>query len=272
MSWISRITFAALVTGSSVLSADEPAERPADVLDTFIAPAVAVLADLEFGEGEQAVAAAGMVPQFQQQLKPVLVAELKFIRFNCDIPVESRPKVKQAGEQALERVAKTMARNQNQPGKQTEARVEIRNALLEALKEVVPGEQFKRFEELSARRQAIQRRTAVRGLVARLDQLLLLSAAQRQQIEQTLLQNWQDRWEQWVNLSMYGDTYLPTVDDNLVVTHLNDQQKTIFNGIMKVEFGFWQQEEPDADDGWWGGPKKKKVQNPARPAPGIGFF
>jgi len=272
----SRFVIAAWVLGAAVaVCAEEPKPERNDAVEVLVAPAAKALDDFVLLEGNEVGPEAQWVAQFKQQFQPMLNAELRFIRYNVEIPVADRPKVRETGVKAVESLVNKMAQAQLRPqpaAQEQDPRARIREALKGALKEVLPPEQFARYETALERRNLIRKRAAIRAFVARLDALMLLSIGQRQQIEDSISKNWQSRWEQWINLSIYGDQYLPLVDEQLVVTHLNDNQKAVWNGIMKVEFGFWQQEQENADDDWWNvGQKKAK---PARPVarPGIGFF
>ena len=47
--------------------------------------------------------------------------------------------------------------------------------------------------------------------------------------------------------------YFPVVPDQHVVSHLNAEQKSVWAGLQKVEFGFFSGGgNVGDDDGWWG--------------------
>ena len=216
------------------------------------------------------------IPHFTQQYRPILVAELKFIKNRCDLPKEKRPKIKAAGEAALKETALRMAELQApmQGIRETPAdpRRQIRDALKKALKDALTAEQMMKFEADTADRAALRKRAAILNVVARLDPILCLNAEQRDKITKEIDAAWQERWEQWLTLSIYGDQYFPDVPQNLITNHLNEEQKNVWNGLQRVDFGFWHPGGEDLqDEEWWGGaPANRAV--PAPRAGGIGFF
>ncbi len=204
-----------------------------------------------------------MVQQWLQQFRPILQTELTFIRQMCDLAKEQRPKIKAAGEASLLDAAMKFAKSQ-QPGRvrvggavantQPEPRTIIREGLAQALKETLTPEQMARYTEEATARAAQHKRAAILSVVSRLDGLLCLTAEQREEISTALSSNWQDRWEQWLMMHQYGDQYFPLVPDQHVVAHLNDEQKSVWLALQKIEFGFFGghfAQQPD-DAEWWG--------------------
>lgn len=216
------------------------------------------------------------IPHFTQQFRPILLAELNFIRQHCDLAKEQRPKIKAAGEAALTAAVRKMAEQQmgNRGGMQGAAdpRRTIRDALAKALKETLTAEQMAKYTEQANQRAALRKRAAILNVVARLDTIMCLTAEQRGKITESISAAWQENWEQWLFLTVYGDQYFPTVPDQLVVAHFNADQQAVWNGLQKVDFGFWHPGGvAEQNDGWWGGEEPAK---PAVAAPrlGIGFF
>ncbi len=201
------------------------------------------------------------VGQFTQQYRPILTTELNFIRQVCDLAPEQRPKIKTAGEASLKEAALKMAelqggqmrgvfRAQNQ---QPDPQRTIRESVAKALQETLTPEQMTKYKAAAAQRASLRKRAAIRCVVARLDGTLCLTADQRDKITQAITAGWQDKWEQWLMLSAYGDQYFPMVPDQHVVTHLDADQKSVWSGLQKVDFGYYFGGGiAEADDGWWG--------------------
>ncbi len=208
------------------------------------------------------------IPQFTEQFKPMLWTELNFIRQTCDLTPEQRPKVKAAGDAALADAVRKMAelqgrRNGGRAVQQPEPRKMIRAALKQALQETLPPEAMQKFaDELNLRAER-RKQAAILGALSRLDSAMCLTAEQREAIEASIAGGWKEQWEQWLVLSIYGDQYFPVIPDALVVTHLNPDQKAVWNGLQKVDFGYWSGNAQFEDDGWWGG---KAAVPAARPA------
>ena len=260
----------------------EPAKNkpkaPAAAIDieALVAPFVEALEgklDLNAVNDQNRAQMQQWIPQFTQQFKPMLMSELNFIRQNCELAPEQRPKIKAAGEAALKEAARKMAEQQVQPqarGSQADPRRTIRDGLAKALKETLSAGQMTKYTEESDKRTALRKRAAILNVVARLDTVMCLNSEQRTKITDSISSAWQDKWEQWLALSIYGDQYYPTVPDQLLVSHLNAEQKAVWSGLQKVDFGFWNGGgEAEQNDGWWGDEPAKPA---AAPRAGIGFF
>ena len=223
------------------------------------------------GVGLEMPAAADMVAQndamavqFQQQFRPFLMEELNFVRLVCsDLPKQQRLKIKSAGEAGLKQAAKTMAELQgrqnqvrilkNPAAEVPEPRSLIRQAITKALQESLTEEQMTRYKREAADRAAHRKQAAILSVVSRLDGCLFLNEDQRTKIINEISSHWLDKWEQWLMLSSYGPEYFPQMPDELVTAHLDGDQKSVYQGLQKLDFGFWwggmQNEQ---NDGWWG--------------------
>lgn len=214
------------------------------------------------------------IPQFTEQYRPILLRELNFIRQTCDLTVAQRPKVKAAGEAALKKAVRRTAEVQvNQMAGRSSQQVDpskvIRDDLMRALATTLTPEAMEKFTDAVDKRTALRKRAAILCAVARMDSVLCLTNEQRDKITSSITAAWQDRWEQWLMLNIYGEQYFPTVPDAQVVPHLNADQKTVWSGLQKVDFGFWNGGgQAEANDGWWGDEPAKVV----KPAGGVGFF
>lgn len=202
------------------------------------------------------------IPQFTEQYRGMLTTELNYIRQMCDLTPEQRPKIKAAGEASVKEAAKKMAELQGrqmrggvQPAQQPpDPRRMIREALAKVLKETLTPEQMAKYTEEATKRTALRKRAAILSVVSRLDATMCLTSEQRDKIAASITSGWQDKWEQWLMLSAYGDQYFPMVPDQFVVAHLNADQKSVWEGLQKVDFGYWNDGSGNAgvNDGWWG--------------------
>lgn len=196
------------------------------------------------------------IGQFQQQYRPMLWTELNFIRLNCDLAVEQRPQVKAAGDAALKEIVRKMAERQVRPNRvgqtQAEPRKAIRKALLDALEHTLSADAMQKFQLELNQRTERRKQAAILTVLARMDTALLLTEEQRTAIEKSLTSAWQEDWEQWLFIHIYGDQYFPTVPDQHVVPHLNKDQKAVWNTLQKINFGFWGGGGQAIDVAWWG--------------------
>lgn len=214
---------------------------------------VAPNADMMINQNQDAIKQ--MALQFQQQYRGLLGEELQFLRMTIDIPPEHRPKIKAAGEAAIEAVALKQAEGQFNPRgnvqNQGPERL-VRDSLLKALEEVFTEEQLKTFREESQHRLDHRRRTAIEAVVCILDSQMYLSEAQRTAITASLNDNWQESWEVWLMLPAYNSQYLPTIPDQFVVKHLKPDQKTIWQTSQKITMSWFDQfGDGQADMNWW---------------------
>ena len=212
------------------------------------------------------------VGQFTQQYRPILTTELNFIRQVCELTPEQRPKIKLAGEASLKEAALKMAELQGgqmrgvarAQNEQPNPQRTIRESIAKVLQDTLTPEQMAKYKAEATQRAALRKRAAIRCVVARLDGTLCLTADQRDKITQSITAGWQDKWEQWLMLSIYGDQYFPLVPDQHVTTHLDADQKSVWGGLQKVDFGYYVGGGiAEADDGWWGdAPAKADAPNP----------
>ena len=251
-------------------AADKPAAKAAEKPAAQAAPARKD--PLERAKQQREVEEIAQAQQYLQMLRPAMWAELEFIRRVGDLTPQQRPKIKAVGEASLLQAARDMvapragaARNRNQ----TTAAQTVRAALAKAMKETVSPEQFARYNEEADHRQAHIREAAILGTVARLDGLLSLSAAQREKIVDSLRKNWQNDWEQWQMMYRYGQQYFPQVPDPQIVPHLDEDQRTVWRSVQKINVSFWGGEgRPEANDKWWDGEEAGVGQPDRKPAEG----
>lgn len=201
------------------------------------------------------------VAQFTRQYRPILTTELNFIRQVCDLAPEQRPKIKAAGEASLAEAVLKMAEYQGGrmrggvrvQNAQPDPQRAIRESIAKVLQESLAPEQMTKYETAATQRMALRKRAVIRYVVARLDSTLCLTAEQRDKIAQSITAGWQEKWEHWVRFSSYNDQYFPLVPDQHVVPHLDADQKSMWSGLQKVDFGFSSGGgNVAADDDWWG--------------------
>jgi hypothetical protein len=173
-----------------------------------------------------------------QQWRPTLVVELSFIRLICPgLTPRQRVVVKAAGEQAL--VAAADAATGVQRGvitKRSTPQAMIRDALSDALHEVLPDDKWEQFAAESEARTKRRQSAVIRLVVEHVDEALYLRQEQRDQISHALADRWQPAWESW--LQMRYARNLPVMPDEVVTPYLDADQKQAWQKIPKVQFGF----------------------------------
>lgn len=237
-------------------------------LEPFAAPILRVLVgNLNRARPAPAAVAANdaVAQQYIAQLRPILLAELTFVRQMCELAPEQRPAIRAAGEAALKDAARAMA-SQQQPqfrvqgglaisATSKEPRVIIRRAIEKAVLATLGEVQRTEFLEESERREKFRQRAAIRYVVSRLDSTLFLTEPQRDEIARTLTEKWQDDWDNWLMLPNYGDRYFPSIPDQYVTRPLNPEQVSVWRGLQKISLRGTSFNNGVAaeDDGWWGG-------------------
>jgi hypothetical protein len=204
-----------------------------------------------------------MTVQFLGQFRPFLTEELGFVRLVCsDLSKEQRPKIKAAGEASLKQAAKEMAQFQNRQNQgraiqartQPEPRKMVREAVAKSLQETLTAEQMERYSREATARKEHRKQAAILCIVSRLDGCLSLNAEQREKIIDAISLNWEDKWEQWLMMNSYPEQYFPEMPEKFVSPFLNSDQKSVWNGLQKINFGAWWggNGQNPANDGWWG--------------------
>lgn len=172
--------------------ADRRRSEPVGVdVEPFAAPILRVLVgNLNRARPAPAVAAVAandaVAQQYIAQLRPILLAELAFVRQVCDLPPEQRPPIRAAGEAGLREAARAMA-SQRQPqvrvvGGSTasaEPRVIIRKSVEKAVLATLSEDQRSEFQAEASKRAEFRQRAAIRYVVSRLDSTLFLTAERR---------------------------------------------------------------------------------------------
>lgn len=244
--------------------AAKPAQGPAAAIDVgaLVAPFVEALAEkLDLTAVDAQVQQ--WIPQFTQQYRPILMTELNFIRQMCDLKPEQRPKIKAVGEASVKEAVRRLAEQQGRAVRgvnfvereaaPADPRRFILDAVAKALKETLTEEQMAKYSDESAKRTALRKRAAMQSAMALLDDNLCLTGEQRDKIIESVSAKWQTEWESWLMLSRSGGQYFPTIPDDLIVPHLNVEQKSVWSGFQKVNFGFWSGDgQEQQNDGWWG--------------------
>lgn len=221
------------------------------------------LAPAPAAPAQQAAAAApaqdaldAQAQQYLRLMQPLMWRELEFIRLTCDLTREQRPKVKEAAEKAVLEAARDMARpRRGGVGTVTYAHQTIRKELTGALPQLLTPEQLRRYQKESEQRADTYKQAAINGVVAMIDDVLLLTEEQRDKIAASLLANWQEDWEQWLGYSRYAGRYFPNVPEQFIAAHLTPEQKEVWRGMTKTTISSWgaQVARNGEDDRWWEG-------------------
>jgi hypothetical protein len=111
----------------------------------------------------------------------------------------------------------------------------VRDAALKLVKEYGTAAQATRYRGEIAKRDAFARQSAVRGLIARLDRVLMLTEAQRAGLLEFFESNWKDEWgAMWAGLPGEDDgAPFPAIPDRLILPRLSAAQQKIWKRLEK---------------------------------------
>jgi len=188
-----------------------------------------------------------LVEQRKALFLPILRVEYAFVRLICNPTKEQRIPIARAGlkamkEAAIKQLEWLNTRNQVVNGRLVErpaipdGRAFIQEALVVAAKTVVSPSLVKVYQEELAARTAEQKNVALASLASRLDEALILSDEQRDKIQEAVSSRWHEPWAQGLRNFNLDAQYFPMVPDSLITDILNDEQRTIWNGLQKITF------------------------------------
>ena len=221
---------------------------------------------------------------WEQQFTKMLYGDLELLRVVCgDLPRESRRAIATSGEQAAREAALQMAELQmggrQRRGRRAEPKPDAEKspdnpvtilsaALAKGVAEHVGSEQAKAFAEQIARRDDRRKAAMIHEIVAVLDGELVLTASQRQEIERSLREKWNDSMAmglQGIHMNN-GRRVFPGVPGACVSPHLTKAQRQRFvpePDANRQQRGGWQHQawmqtvnmlsnvNPVGRDPWW---------------------
>lgn len=225
---------------------------------------------------------------YEQQFTKLLYGDLELLRAVCgDLPRESRRAIATSGEQAAREAALRLAELQmggrQRRGAQGGTVVNgaaaygkdaadpatiVSVALSKSVAEHVGGEQATAFTEQLARRNDRRKAAMIREIVAMLDGELVLTAAQREEIERSLRERWNDSMAmtlQGIHMNN-GLRMFPGLPGACISPHLTKAQRQRFvpqpdatnQERVRVQPQAWMQAvnilnnvQPAGRDPWW---------------------
>ena len=221
---------------------------------------------------------------WEQQFTKMLYGDLELLRVVCgDLPRESRRAIATSGEQAAREAALQMAELQmggrQRRGRRAEPKPDaekspdnpvaiVSAALTKSVAEHAGSEQAKAFAEQIAQRDDRRKAAVIREIVAVLDGELVLTASQREEIERSLREQWNDSMAMTLQgIHMHnGVRVFSGVPGACVSPHLTKAQRQRFvpqPDANRQHRGAWQHQawmqtvnmlnnvQPAGRDPWW---------------------
>ena len=184
------------------------------------------------------------IQQYMRQARPIVRAELIFVRKVCDLDVEHFRRINQDAETAFKGAAKTFVEAQQQGrvrvpgGVRTSQGVDglavLQEGLASVMKKDLTAEQFAHYQAEVEKRDANRKQCAVRFLVDAIDRDLYLSGSQRLKLTESLLSHWDHSWSMCLEYLLYGNQFYPVGIDSYVTPFLDATQKKIWQGAQKM--------------------------------------
>jgi hypothetical protein len=185
-----------------------------------------------------------LVQQHMRQARPLVRAELIFVRKVCALDMEQFRRIHQDTEAAFKDAITKIVGAQQQarvrvPGKVQRAQAPdaiglLRGRLAAVMKNDLTPEQFARYEVEVEKRDAFQKESAVRFLVDAIDREVYLSHDQRVKLTESLLAHWDPSWNSTLEYVLYGNRFFAAGVDPYVTPYLDSTQKKIWAGVQRV--------------------------------------
>jgi hypothetical protein len=114
-------------------------------------------------------------------------------------------------------------------------RPKFRAMLAKVAKDHLTAEQMKRFETDAAKRAAMLRETGIETLLVMIDQELILTDHQRDEIRRSLDSHWREAWFPDPAIFLVGKRLLPMIPEDCVAKSLTENQRKAWRLIPKAE-------------------------------------
>ena len=184
-----------------------------------------------------------MVQQYMRQARPLVRAELIFVRKICELDVEHFRRINQDVEAEFKEVAKKLVEAQQQGRVRVAGRVQtaqtvdglslLHEALASVMKKDLTPEQFARYQAEVEKRDARRKQSAVRYLVDAIDRDLFLSDQQRLQLTESLSSHWDQSWDLALEYQLYGNPFYPVGVDPYLTPFLDANQQKAWQGHQR---------------------------------------
>jgi hypothetical protein len=176
-------------------------------------------------------------PQLAVTLKPLIEAELLFVKKVCTPSKEELGQIRRGVENYLDTT---------NPGTVSTATGFVRDSLDELVEKQLSRAKVDLYRAECEKRKAFERQACAHTLVAQLDRELCLSTAQREAISRSLAAKWDDSWDALVELvAVEGTRLVPQIPDDLIEPHLESPQLEIWINLPKVGSMNWRFQSPN---------------------------
>lgn len=177
-------------------------------------------------------------------LRPLINAELSFIKRVCEPTDEQMKAIVEAAKEAHKALASIVtpqgvpvpfqpnggAMFMGMQGERisTNPYLRVREDIAKLLEPLVSAEQYAKYAEESKLRDVYEREAAVGIVLDMIDAKLVLSVDQRKEIFEKLMKDWKEVDLQWLQNYRNNPHYMPNLPEQLIAPSLTDSQKKIW--------------------------------------------
>jgi hypothetical protein len=184
-----------------------------------------------------------LVQQYMRQARPIVRAELIFVRRLCELDMEQFRRINHDVEAEFQDTAKRFVEAQQQGRARAAGKVQrtqavdglalLREGLASVMKKDLTDEQFVHYQVEVEKRDAHRKQSAIGFLVDAIDRDLFLSDTQRLKLTESIRSHWEESWSLSLEYVLYGNQFYPLGIDAYVTPLLDASQQKIWQGTQK---------------------------------------
>lgn len=190
----------------------------------------------------------------RDELRPFVNVELGFIKRVCQPTPEQKQKIAAAADATIDALNNIAVLNQAEQvggfaggseivavtanGVQlTEDPIkEIQQNMLEALRPILSAEQYAAYVDESTRRSQSKRQAVVAIAVVLIDQQLILTDQQQENLTSRLLDEWENAESLSIQMYVSNQQYFPELPDAVLQSELDAKQLAVWRSLNKTRF------------------------------------
>jgi hypothetical protein len=170
------------------------------------------------------------IQRFMPDLNRLLTIEIHYLRKICNPGPQELEQIRAAGKAELIELAKVIAKNEHSAfrNEEKDARERLLDVLLDSAREVLPSDQFERYQSEVQKRLAFRSEGASELITLHVDHSLAFTSEEYDRVAAHLVENAKPQWAHNLQTYMYRD-YCPLPDSSLLAPVLNERQKKVWN-------------------------------------------
>jgi hypothetical protein len=187
-------------------------------------------------------------PQAPECLRPLINAELSFVKRVCEPTDEQMTAIVEAAKEAHKAMASiiteqgqaiawrpgdAMFMGPNQERISTNPFRRVREDIAKLLKPLISAEQYAKYTEEAELRDLYEQDAAVGIVLDMIDSRLVLSVDQRNEIEKKLMTGWKELDLLWLQNYRHNPQYMPTMPDQLITPSLSASQRALWTAATQ---------------------------------------